>query len=96
MITRFITRSVSVPAATIRCMADDQEMMTAAAAATADGALVSRAGFGRRGRWQSPPSCSPHARRAAGAGRAWPAGGTAGGGVADEPALAADPPGLCR
>ena len=44
MITRCITRPVSVPATTIRGMAGDQEMVTAAATVTAGGELVPRAG----------------------------------------------------
>jgi len=43
MITRCITRPVSVPATTIRGMAGDQEMVTAAATVAAGGDLVPRA-----------------------------------------------------
>ena len=65
---RVITRYhpvLSVPAATIRGMAGDQETVTVAAG----GALVPGPAPGRWGRWRSPPSCS---RARAPSCRCWP------------------------
>jgi hypothetical protein len=89
VITRCITRPVSVPGTTIPPMADDRQLGTV----SMELALAERPDH-RAPRWRG--NCSPGPGRAAGRGRAGPAGGAAGGGVADLPAVAADPAAYAR